>query len=84
MTPYCFPLATLDALAASCILERYLEDRGEGSVEALPCAFPPPESIAVFDYELIRRYVGMQYNADDLESLHELREYLDAYKVLCG
>lgn len=44
-------------MSAACILERYIEDRGEGSLSATPCRFPPSDEESTFDYDIIRRYV---------------------------
>jgi RNase H-fold protein (predicted Holliday junction resolvase) len=51
-----FP-ASVDAMSAACILERYIEDRGEGSLSATPCRFPPSDEESTFDYDIIRRHV---------------------------
>ncbi len=44
-------------MAAACILERYIEDEGEGSVAAVPCQDPPPEELLFLDYNLVRNHV---------------------------
>lgn len=44
-------------MSAACILERYIEDRGEGSLAATPCRFPPSDEESTFDYDIIRRHV---------------------------
>jgi len=44
-------------MSAACILERYIEDRGEGSLSATPCHFPPSVEESTFDYDIIRRHV---------------------------
>lgn len=53
--------ASLDAVAASCLLERYIDDEGEGSIDAIPCAFPVPSDLAHFDYNLVKKYIREQY-----------------------
>ena len=44
-------------MSAACILERYIEDQGEGSLVATPCRFPPSEEESTFDYDIIRQHV---------------------------
>lgn len=62
-------------MAAACILERYLEDRAEGAIEAKPCVYPPPPQLAWFDYGIIRRHVRSLYDDfdedDEIESLEQ-------------
>ena len=41
--------ASVDAMSAACLLERYLEDKGEGALEARACAYPPPDELRLFD-----------------------------------
>eukprot|EP00600_Ochromonadales_sp_CCMP1393_P003620 CAMPEP_0174995588 /NCGR_PEP_ID=MMETSP0004_2-20121128/24254_1 /TAXON_ID=420556 /ORGANISM="Ochromonas sp., Strain CCMP1393" /LENGTH=316 /DNA_ID=CAMNT_0016249911 /DNA_START=48 /DNA_END=998 /DNA_ORIENTATION=- len=50
--------ATLDAMSAACLLERYLEDAGEGSISAI-CydTYPLPDDLAYFDYNIVRTHV---------------------------
>lgn len=78
---YVFLLASLDALAAACILERYLEEEGEGSIEAQSCPFPPPEEIAVFDYNVIRKFVKLKSKAEDHIDWHKVQTHVNNYKV---
>lgn len=59
--------ASLDAMSACCLLERYIEDRGEGCLPAIPCRYPPPDELANFDYECVRRHVREQYDRDEEE-----------------
>ena len=40
---------------------RYIEDEGDGSIEAIPCTFPIPPEIELFDYEIVRQYIRDQY-----------------------
>ncbi len=55
--------ASLDAVAAACLLQRYMEDHGEGALEARPCPYPPPDDVAFFDYNEVRSYVrDMHYH----------------------
>ncbi len=46
-----------DSIAAACILERYLEDRGQGSLTAIPCGYPIPSDLSIFDYQKVKDYV---------------------------
>lgn len=39
-------------MSAVCLLERYLEDQGEGSLPAQPCSYPPPRELMFFDYNI--------------------------------
>ena len=53
--------ASLDAMSAACLLERYLEDRGEGALAAVACAYPPPRELERFDYGVVRDYIRETY-----------------------
>lgn len=53
--------ASLDAMAAACLLQRYMEDRGEGAMEPIACPYPPPSHLAEFDYEIVRRHIRSMY-----------------------
>lgn len=57
--------ASLDAMSAACLLERYLEDQGEGSLPALPCPHPFPPELDDFDYNTVRRHVRSLYVEKD-------------------
>lgn len=69
-------------MAAACILERYIEDEGVGSILARQCPYPPPEEIATFNYTLIGTYVGMRHHVEDSEDWHKVKAYVNNYKVL--
>ena len=56
--------ASLDAVAAACLLERYIDDEGEGSIDAIPYEFPVPTNLAYFDYNLVKKYIREQYYED--------------------
>lgn len=49
--------STIDAVSAACILERYIEDGGENALNAEPCPYPPPQSIAMLDYGAVCAHV---------------------------
>lgn len=76
-----FYLGSVDAVAAQCILERYLEEEGRHAIDAVPCPYPPPDEIATFDYDLIRTYVKMKNNVEDDDDWHRVKAYVDNYKV---
>lgn len=57
--------ASLDAMSAACLLERYIEDCGEGSMPAIPCAYPVPPELDCFDYGTVKRYVRSLYVEKD-------------------
>ena len=63
LTNFTFPylLASLDSMSAACILERYIEDLGEGSIEAQPCVYPPPAELANFDYNVVKKHIRKLY-----------------------
>ena len=44
--------ASIDAMSAVCLLERYLEDQGEGSLPAIACSYPPPRDLMFFNYNI--------------------------------
>ena len=50
-------LATLDAMSACCLLERYLQEEGDGSLDARPTSYPPPKSLEIFDYNIVRKHM---------------------------
>ena len=75
--------ASLDAMAAACLLQRYMEDQGDGAIDARPCPYPPPEEVAFFDYNQVRSYVqDMHYHnggrrnqkRDNLRRMQALKE----------
>lgn len=76
-----FSIASLDSVAAACILERYLEEKGVGSLVAQTCSYPPPAEIASFNYDVIRKYVRMRSNVQDYHDWHEVKSYVENYKV---
>ena len=39
-------------MSAVCLLERYLEDQGEGSLPAIACSYPPPRELMFFNYNI--------------------------------
>jgi hypothetical protein len=53
--------ASIDAMSAACLLERYMEDSGEGSLQAEPCEYPVPASLDNFDYNTVRQHVKSLY-----------------------
>ena len=62
---YYLLLASVDAMSAACLLERYLEDGGAGALDATPCPFPPPADVAMFDYNTVKSYVRSLYYTED-------------------
>jgi hypothetical protein len=58
--------ASLDAMSAACLLERYLEDSGVGAMPTVPCSYPPPPELAFFDYDVVRAHIREQYYSDPL------------------
>jgi hypothetical protein len=44
-------------MAAACLLERYLEDKGVGSVSAPICSYPPPLDLETFNYDIVKSYI---------------------------
>jgi len=60
--------ASLDAMSACCLLQRFLEDRGEDSVPAIPSPYPPPLDLEMFDYNVVREYIkDAYYSSEDAE-----------------
>ena len=51
-TPKLKSTASIDAMSAVCLLERYLEDQGEGSLPAIACSYPPPRDLMFFNYNI--------------------------------
>ena len=55
-------IATTDAAAAACILERYIEDHGDGSIAANPHLHPtfintPRDQVMRFDFQTVRDHL---------------------------
>lgn len=49
--------ASIDAMSAACLIERFLEDEGEYSILAQPCSYPPPVELELLDYSTVSEYV---------------------------
>jgi hypothetical protein len=62
-------------MSAACLLERYLEDKGVGSVSAPVCSYPPPEDLESFSYEIVKSYIrrkNFRPTQADLKLLRQL------------
>jgi hypothetical protein len=59
--PYPAITASIDAMSAACLLERYMEDSGEGAMPAEPSEYPVPPSLDNFDYNTVRQHVKSLY-----------------------
>ena len=46
-------------MSAVCLLERYLEDQGDGSLPAQACSYPPPRELSYFNYNIGEKIVGI-------------------------
>lgn len=57
--------ASLDAMSAACLLERFIQDEGDGSIEAHACAFPVPRDLQYFDYETVREHIRETYYSEE-------------------
>eukprot|EP01040_Poterioochromonas_malhamensis_P010645 gene10645-11592_t len=53
--------ASVDSMSAACLLERYLEDKGRGSLLAPACSYPPPPDLENFDYNLVKCHIRKLY-----------------------
>ena len=49
--------ASVDAMSAACLIERFIEDEGEYSVPAEPCEYPPPPELATLDYAKVSEHI---------------------------
>lgn len=49
--------ASLDAMSAACLLERFVEDEGCNTIPAQLCSFPPPPELEIFDYDVVKNYI---------------------------
>lgn len=49
--------ASVDAMAAACLIERFIEDEGEYAIPAEPCEFPPPPELAYLDYSKVSEHI---------------------------
>ena len=67
----------LDAMSARCLLERYIEDLGEGAIMAKACNFPIPSDLERFDYGLVKRHIEDMYYEEpsDLEKKKRLIKF---------
>ncbi len=54
---------SIDSLAAQCLLDRYFEDKGKGSIKALPCDYPIPKELEMFDYNILKQYLKVIFNS---------------------
>ena len=72
--------ASLDAMSAACLLERYLEDKGEGSLEAQACSYPPPKHLEQFDYEVVRSHIRELYFTGPQSDLERKRATMQKLK----
>jgi hypothetical protein len=68
-------------MSAACLLERFLEDQGDGSISAKPCAYPPPDELAVFDYELVKQHIREQYYDTQLTKEQKRHQMIRDRKV---
>ena len=80
--------ASLDAMSAACLLERYLEDEGEGALLAIPCSYPPPPELAYFDYNIVKDYIRDRYYSSPMSAgrreeliMQNLKQGKSAYEV---
>ena len=51
-----YVVGALDSMSAACLLERYIEDEGDGSIIAPKCSYPPPPELEIFDINELRMY----------------------------
>ena len=58
---------SLDAMSARCLLDRYIEDEGRGTLDAIACEFPIPPELERFDYSLVKRYIEDTYYEEPTE-----------------
>lgn len=65
--------ASVDAMSAACLIERFIEDEGEYSIPAEPCDYPPPTELATLDYskvsEHIRNLRSVDLTQDDINKM---------------
>ena len=61
--------ASIDAMSAACLIERYMEDEGEYSILAEPCTYPPPAEMELLDYDTVKEYVreSREYEQSPIE-----------------
>ena len=72
--------ASLDAMSAACLLERYMEDKGEGALAPQMCAYPPPKDLDRFDYDTVRRHIREQYYDSPQSFLERKRKVMQKLK----
>ena len=77
-----YPRASIDAVSAACLLERYLEDEGcFNTLPALPSPFPLHKDLEMFDYNIIRRHIRLTKYANSNDPISS-GERLQMRKVL--
>lgn len=60
-----FLVATIDAMSAACLLERYIDDEGGGSLSARPCGWPIRPENEIFDYEVVKDHIRKLYYSNE-------------------
>ena len=79
---YIYITASLDAMSAVCLLERYLEDCGDGAIPAVPCTYPPTDEFAWLDYEMVRSHIREAYYSKPLSQAQTRELMIKNIKVL--
>ena len=72
--------ASLDAMSAACLLERYMEDEGQGAISPPACVYPPPKELAQFDYDTVKQYIRGQYYDTPQSILEKKRRTMQKLK----
>jgi len=72
--------ASIDAMAAACLLERYLEDKGERSMAAKPCPYPVPRALQAFNYDVVREYIRKEHFSSPESELQQKMKRMQLLK----
>lgn len=72
--------ASIDAMSAACLIERYIEDEGEYSILAEPCSYPPPMELEILDYSKVSEYVR-ESREQDINPIEYQKRRMQQLKV---
>lgn len=72
--------ASLDAVSAACLIERFNEDEGDYSILAEPCGWPIPPELEILDYSRVSDYIKETYS-QELTPQQVAKRRMEALKV---
>jgi putative Holliday junction resolvase len=72
--------ASIDAMSAVCLIERFVEDEGEYALQAEPCEYPPPPELEILDYNRVSEHIKDLYS-ENLTPAQITQRRMQAIKV---